>query len=167
MSRSFRQGSTTINSRAQMYPRSVTPPPTTDGPTITVFVGNISERASEHMIKKILSSVGYVLNWKRVSTFGFCDYDGPLAGSRAVRLLHELEVDGKRLVAKVDAKNKLLLDNYQETSGTARDGATEQRDDDTIMARISRILNDHREEMESFQVASDKGWYRWYFITCK
>lgn len=153
-----RPGASTIG-RPQMYPRPSTPP-TSDGPTITVFVGNISERASEPMIKRILSCVGYVLNWKRVSTFGFCDYDGPLAGSRAVRLLHELEVDGKRLVAKVDAKNKQLLDNFQQEeedrSGGARDGASEQRDDDSVLARISHILDEYREDMESYQQAGEK-----------
>lgn len=42
---------------------------------ITVFVGNISERAPESMIKKILATVGTVISWKRVSTFGFCEYE--------------------------------------------------------------------------------------------
>lgn len=45
------------------------------GPVITVFVGNISERAPESMIKKILAAVGTVISWKRVSTFGFCEYE--------------------------------------------------------------------------------------------
>lgn len=45
------------------------------GPVITVFVGNISERAPEPMIKKILATVGAVISWKRVSTFGFCEYE--------------------------------------------------------------------------------------------
>lgn len=45
------------------------------GPVITVFVGNISERAPEAMIKRILATVGSVINWKRVSTFGFCEYE--------------------------------------------------------------------------------------------
>lgn len=45
------------------------------GPVITVFVGNISERAPEPMIKKILAAVGTVISWKRVSTFGFCEYE--------------------------------------------------------------------------------------------
>lgn len=47
----------------------------TAGPVITVFVGNISERAPESMIKKILATVGAVISWKRVSTFGFCEYE--------------------------------------------------------------------------------------------
>lgn len=51
------------------------PAPTYEGPVITVFVGNISERAPEAMIKRILSTVGTVISWKRVSTFGFCEYE--------------------------------------------------------------------------------------------
>lgn len=50
-------------------------PPSFEGPIITVFVGNISEKAPENMIKKILSTVGAVVSWKRVSTFGFCEYE--------------------------------------------------------------------------------------------
>jgi len=33
---------------------------------------------------------------------------------RAVRLLSEMEIDGKKLVAKVDAKNKVLIEDYKE-----------------------------------------------------
>ena len=33
---------------------------------MTVFVGNITERAPELMMRQILSSCGLVLNWKRV-----------------------------------------------------------------------------------------------------
>lgn len=126
---------------------------------ITVFVGNISERAPEPMIKKILSTCGLVLNWKRVSTFGFCDYDGPLAGCRAVRLLHDLEVDGKSLVAKVDAKNKQLLDTYKEEesrTASARDGEVELRNDETVLARVAAILQEYREEMHNFVLNPEK-----------
>lgn len=49
--------------------------PTMDGPIITVFIGNISDKAPDPMIKKILASCGTVINWKRVSTFGFCEYE--------------------------------------------------------------------------------------------
>lgn len=69
----------TINQRAQMYTRPpvIVPPvePTFEGPIITVFVGNISERAPDGMIKKILQTAGPVVNWKRVSAFGFCEYE--------------------------------------------------------------------------------------------
>lgn len=56
-------------------PKTASATPETVGPVITVFVGNISERAPEPMIKKILASVGAVISWKRVSTFGFCEYE--------------------------------------------------------------------------------------------
>lgn len=70
----------TINQRPQLYTRQPETPPAKvnasfEGPVITVFVGNISERAPEAMIKKILATVGTVINWKRVSTFGFCEYE--------------------------------------------------------------------------------------------
>lgn len=62
-----------------VQPIETVPKPTvvtgTAGPVITVFIGNISERAPEAMIKKILATVGSVINWKRVSTFGFCEYE--------------------------------------------------------------------------------------------
>lgn len=69
----------TINQRPQMYIRPssepIIPPPKFEGPIITVFVGNISERAPEVMIKKVLQTAGTVVSWKRVSTFGFCEYE--------------------------------------------------------------------------------------------
>jgi len=98
-SRPYRASGSTINSRPQMYntrgvpgpmnsainnsgiiigePTISTAPPASshEGPVITVFVGNISERVPEAMIKKILATCGPVVNWKRVSTFGFCEYE--------------------------------------------------------------------------------------------
>lgn len=67
----------TINQRPQMYMRPPAEPviPQYEGPIITVFVGNISERVPEVMIKKILQAAGTVVSWKRVSQFGFCEYE--------------------------------------------------------------------------------------------
>lgn len=36
------------------------------GPPVTVFVGNITEKAPDLMIRQILSTCGHVLSWKRV-----------------------------------------------------------------------------------------------------
>lgn len=36
------------------------------GPAVTVFVGNITERAPDIMIRHILNACGPVLSWKRV-----------------------------------------------------------------------------------------------------
>lgn len=79
-SRTTYRAGPTINQRPQMYTRQPEAPPpkpapSFEGPVITVFVGNISERAPEPMIKRILAAVGAVINWKRVSTFGFCEYE--------------------------------------------------------------------------------------------
>lgn len=65
------------------------------------------------MIRQILSACGHVISWKKVKAFGFCELAGPDAGLRAVRLLHDLMVGDKRLVAKVDAKTKTVLDEYK------------------------------------------------------
>lgn len=83
------------------------------GPPVTVFVGNIMDRAPDIMIRQILGACGHVLSWKRVQAFGFCEYAGPDAGLRAVRLLHDMEIGTKRLVVKVDAKTKVVLDQFK------------------------------------------------------
>ena len=53
-------------------------------PITKVFVGNISERAPDTMIRQMLQRCGNVLNWKRVEgtngklqAFGFCDFAEP------------------------------------------------------------------------------------------
>ncbi|CAB1339878.1 unnamed protein product [Coregonus sp. 'balchen'] len=88
------------------------------GPTTTVFVGNISEKASDMLIRKLLAKCGLVLSWKRVQgasgklqAFGFCEYKEPESTLRALRLLHELQIGEKKLLVKVDAKTKAQLDD--------------------------------------------------------
>ena len=83
------------------------------GPPVTVFVGNIMDRAPDVMIRHILGACGHVLSWKRVQAFGFCEYAGPDAGLRAIRILHDMEIGNKRLVVKVDAKTKVQLDQFK------------------------------------------------------
>lgn len=78
-SRSSYRSGPTINQRPQMYSRppvdAAAQQPQYEGPIITVFVGNISERVPENMLKKVLQTAGPVVSWKRVSTFGFCEYE--------------------------------------------------------------------------------------------
>ncbi|KAK6623547.1 hypothetical protein RUM43_009399 [Polyplax serrata] len=83
------------------------------GPPITVFVGNIVEHAPDMMIRQILGTCGHVISWKRIQGFGFCEFGSPESALRAVRLLHDLNVGGKKLVVKVDAKTKVQLDDYK------------------------------------------------------
>lgn len=85
------------------------------------------------------------------------NFSGPTAGLRAVRILHDLDIAGKRLVAKVDAKNKLLLDNYKEEetrklgSASRSNLEAEKKDDETAMASISQILLDHKDDIDNFE----------------
>lgn len=90
------------------------------GPTITVFVGNITERAADALVKQLLQKCGSVISWKRVQgasgklqAFGFCEYGDPESALRAMRILHEWEIADKKLVVKVDAKTKAQLDEYK------------------------------------------------------
>ncbi|KAJ8668542.1 hypothetical protein QAD02_010205 [Eretmocerus hayati] len=83
------------------------------GPPVTVFVGNIMDRAPDVMMRHILGACGHVLSWKRVQAFGFCEFAGPDAALRAIRLLHDMEIGSKKLVVKVDAKTKVVLDKFK------------------------------------------------------
>ena len=78
------------------------------GPAVTVFVGNITERAPDAMVRHLLTTCGPVISWKRVQgatgklqAFGFCEYNNPDAGLRAIRLLNEFTIADKKLVVKV------------------------------------------------------------------
>ncbi|XP_037575596.1 RNA-binding protein 25 isoform X4 [Dermacentor silvarum] len=95
------------------------------GPPVTVFVGNITERASDNLIRLILQRCGTVVSWKRVQGangwlqgFGFCEYGDPESAMRAIRILHEWEIGDKKLVVKVDAKTKEKLDEYKASKRT-------------------------------------------------
>lgn len=92
------------------------------GPPVTVFVGNITDRAPDTLVRQVLQRCGIVLNWKRVQgangklqAFGFCEYGDPESALRAMRLLHDYELGEKKLVVKVDAKTKEKLDEYKAT----------------------------------------------------
>lgn len=75
---------------------------------------------------------------------------GPIAGLRAVRLLHDIEVAGKKLVAKVDAKNKLLCDNFREEEIQASE-ADEKSEDDAALEAIEKIKQEHQSEIDNFE----------------
>ncbi|KAK3091914.1 hypothetical protein FSP39_023680 [Pinctada imbricata] len=104
-------------------------------PVTTVFVGNISDRAPDAMIRQMLQRCGNVLSWKRVQgasgklqAFGFCEYEDPEATLRCMRLLNEWEISDKKLVVKVDAKTKTLLDEYRSKKKAKSGDADESKD---------------------------------------
>ncbi|XP_071222992.1 RNA-binding protein 25-like isoform X2 [Salvelinus alpinus] len=100
------------------------------GPTTTVFVGNISEKASDMLVRQLLAKCGLVLSWKRVQgasgklqAFGFCEYKEPESTLRSLRLLHELLLGDKKLLVKVDAKTKAQLEEWKAKKRSANGGA--------------------------------------------
>ncbi|XP_041710416.2 RNA-binding protein 25 isoform X2 [Coregonus clupeaformis] len=100
------------------------------GPTTTVFVGNISEKASDMLVRQLLAKCGLVLSWKRVQgasgklqAFGFCEYKEPESTLRSLRLLHELVLGDKKLLVKVDAKTKAQLEEWKAKKRSANGGA--------------------------------------------
>uniref|UniRef100_A0A8C1T7S4 RNA binding motif protein 25a n=2 Tax=Cyprinus carpio TaxID=7962 RepID=A0A8C1T7S4_CYPCA len=114
------------------------------GPTTTVFVGNISEKASDMLVRQLLAKCGLVLSWKRVQgasgklqAFGFCEYKEPESTLRALRLLHELQVGDKKLLVKVDAKTKAQLDTWK-ASQRRRNGAKDEEEEELLDEEMKR-----------------------------
>jgi len=84
-------------------------PPPIQHPVTKVFVGNISERVPDTMIRQMLQRCGSVLSWKRVEgtngklqAFGFCDFAEPQYTLRCIRLLN----------GKVDQTTRELLGEF-------------------------------------------------------
>uniref|UniRef100_A0A8C1DMF7 RNA binding motif protein 25b n=1 Tax=Cyprinus carpio carpio TaxID=630221 RepID=A0A8C1DMF7_CYPCA len=144
------------------------------GPTTTVFVGNISEKASDMLIRQLLAKCGLVLSWKRVQgasgklqAFGFCEYKEPESTLRSLRLLHELQIGEKKLLVKVDAKTKAQLDEWkakkkstsENGNGKAEDGAGEEEEevldeetkkrDQIVKGAIDGLIREYSSELNA------------------
>jgi len=97
-------------------------------PSITVFVGNITDRASDTLIRQILMKCGSVYTWKRVQgasgklqAFGFCEYKDPESALRAIHILHDYQLGEKKLLVKVDAKTQTQIDEWKSEKGVVKD----------------------------------------------
>lgn len=71
--------------------------------------------------------------------------------------MHDLLVGNKKLVAKVDAKNKLLLDNYKEEEtkklgSLSKSNEEQERKDDTVaLDKIGRIIDDFQSDIDNYE----------------
>uniref|UniRef100_A0A3Q0SPH7 RNA binding motif protein 25 n=1 Tax=Amphilophus citrinellus TaxID=61819 RepID=A0A3Q0SPH7_AMPCI len=143
------------------------------GPTTTVFVGNISEKASDMLVRQLLAKCGIVLSWKRVQgasgklqAFGFCEYKEPESTLRALRLLHELLLGDKKLLVKVDAKTKAQLDEWKAKkrsangvfSGSGKNGDEDEeevldeetlRRDQAVKGAIDVLIREYASELNA------------------
>ncbi|XP_056401739.1 RNA-binding protein 25 isoform X2 [Hyla sarda] len=146
------------------------------GPTTTVFVGNISDKASDMLIRQLLAKCGLVLSWKRVQgasgklqAFGFCEYKEPESTLRALRLLHDLQIGEKKLLVKVDAKTKAQLDEWKasrrSSNGNVLPESTADEDDDIdeetkrrdslIKGAIEVLIKDYSSELNAPSLDSE------------
>uniref|UniRef100_A0A3Q1FAC3 RNA binding motif protein 25 n=1 Tax=Acanthochromis polyacanthus TaxID=80966 RepID=A0A3Q1FAC3_9TELE len=133
------------------------------GPTTTVFVGNISEKASDMLVRQLLAKCGIVLSWKRVQgasgklqAFGFCEYKEPESTLRALRLLHELLLGDKKLLVKVDAKTKAQLDEWKAKKRSANGVYEEEvldeetlRRDQAVKGIIDVLIREYSSELNA------------------
>uniref|UniRef100_A0A0M3I4R9 RRM domain-containing protein n=1 Tax=Ascaris lumbricoides TaxID=6252 RepID=A0A0M3I4R9_ASCLU len=88
-------------------------------PVTTVFVGNITEKCGNELIRSILSECGAVATWKRIQgsngkfqAFGFCEFESPFGTMRALRILHDYQLAEKKLVVKIDDKTRAMVKEY-------------------------------------------------------
>lgn len=70
-----------IQAKPNLIPDHPSPIPTASGPVVAVFVGNITEKWPDAMIRQLLATCGQVINWRRVQgasgklqAFGFCEF---------------------------------------------------------------------------------------------
>jgi len=139
------------------------------GPSVTVFVGSITDRVSDILIKLILSKCGTVNVWKRVQgtngklqAFGFCDYADPESALRAIRILHDFEMGDKKLVVKADAKAQEKLNEYvkgKNPEASADDDVDEdtKKEDDRIRDEISALLKENDSDLDKDAEQKKKG----------
>merc|ERR1712045_813906 len=158
------------------------PPMSGGGPPVTVFVGNITEKAQDAMIRHLLNTCGPVNSWKRVQgatgklqAFGFCEFGSPDAALRAIRILHDWEIADKKLVVKVDAKTKGVLEDFKRKKrkallGEEKDAKADQdnikeseyvddtmkKEDELTRERIRSIIKEHSKDMNSYISSSEK-----------
>lgn len=138
-----------------------------EGPAVTVFIGNISSRAPDAMIRSLLGACGPVLSWKRVSTFGFSEFASPEAALRCVRLLNSRPVADKQLLAKTDGKMQALVDTYkteqrsrlgQEEGAPGTEGEASYLDarqralDEAAERRLQQIMRDYQDDINNYEL---------------
>lgn len=110
----------------------------------TVFVGNISDKATDTLVRQMLLRCGSIVGWKRVQdasgklqAFGFCEYSEPDSTLRALRILHDRKLGDKPLVVKVDAKTRKDLLKYVARKKKERDN--ESVDDEALDKLVAEM----------------------------
>jgi len=81
--------------------------------SITLYVGHLTSKVKDDFFKTLLSYCGSLRSWKRVtSSFGFVEFHSSDGALRAMRVLGDRVLFGKKLLINADKKTKEILDQY-------------------------------------------------------
>eukprot|EP01087_Luapelamoeba_hula_P020692 TRINITY_DN7108_c0_g1_i4.p1 TRINITY_DN7108_c0_g1~~TRINITY_DN7108_c0_g1_i4.p1 ORF type:complete len:644 (+),score=113.72 TRINITY_DN7108_c0_g1_i4:1885-3816(+) len=88
----------------------------------TVYVGKLpGNSCTNEFIESVLRHCGPFHTWNRPGeNFGYCKFEDADGALRALRLLHDFELGGKKLVVTADSSTKDYLAEYQEERKLAR-----------------------------------------------
>lgn len=85
-------------------------------PASTVYVGKIAPSLPDGVVRDLLEACGAIKSWTPVKEpsgtskgFGFCEYEDADGALRALRLLHNLAVDGQELLLKPNTATQKYL----------------------------------------------------------
>eukprot|EP01090_Pellita_catalonica_P001043 TRINITY_DN10771_c0_g1_i1.p1 TRINITY_DN10771_c0_g1~~TRINITY_DN10771_c0_g1_i1.p1 ORF type:complete len:607 (+),score=164.59 TRINITY_DN10771_c0_g1_i1:181-2001(+) len=92
-------------------------PKKTSGSLYKVYVGQIAPSVEDGFLLKLLECCGPVIKWKRMEdpingqlkAFGICKYDHPQSISHALALLHDLKLDQRALLLRIDPKTQSIV----------------------------------------------------------
>ena len=108
--------------------------------------------------------------------FGFCEYENAEGVLRALRLLHNLSLDGQELLLKCNTATQRYIDDYQtskqrqaerkkqeasqpdgdaEVKAEAETEETDDQQDDAILAKIMALVSD-RAAQQAGSIAADQ-----------
>ncbi|KAI1720547.1 PWI domain-containing protein [Ditylenchus destructor] len=128
-------------------------------PVTTVFVGNISDASSDELIQKMLTKCGSVNNWKRLQdsnskfkAFGFCDFEHPTGTLRALRILNDFLLGGKKLTVKADDATSRMLEEYSAKNSAQ---SSEEDPDEQIREKIVDLIKGENEDLLTAPLEDD------------
>ncbi|VDK51066.1 unnamed protein product [Anisakis simplex] len=138
-----------VNSQRMAAPTAPQSKPPEKPPVTTVFVGNITDKCSNELIRSILSECGAVATWKRIQgsngkfqAFGFCEFESPYGTMRALRILHDYQLAERKLVVKIDDKTRTMVKEYVAKQRNEKGLSAEQLSGDEMPADEENAAED-------------------------
>ena len=159
------------------------PSPAPAQKSTTLYVGKIASSVSDETIETLLTACGPVKSWKPMQDpetnkskgFGFCEYETAEGVLRALRLLHNLSLDGQELLLKCNTATQRYIDDYQtskqrqaehkkqeasqpggdaELKVEAETEETDDQQDDAILAKIMALVSDRAAQQAGSSAAA-------------